>query len=330
MASQEEIKKICQGLFERKIVRVAKPEERIYDQQGNVIAAGLFGIGKGQEFRSERGILLEVLRLIINMVSSNEVFEDFDGDTATLPYLGQWRALCLAKGEIFAWAGEDLKSAFYLLRLPEVWGKYMLIDLLLPGSWFGEGRAEVMLCLNVIPMGWKLAVAIAQHVMRQLVRQTNLVPKELELRRDKPPPCQLDFSSKAFWQVYIDDLGKGRRNRPEEKDETEGWLLAVKSSGQALGFVFDEGPKRQEESSHGESLGARIAGTIPEVVPKPLRCAEGLSIGAHILAEPVPKLKHCEILGGLWIHLAQYGPPVMACFSQLWEVILGRCKAEDR
>ena len=294
MASQAEVKKICQGLFERKIVRVAKPEEMIFDQEGNVIAAGLFGIGKGQEFLNEQGSLVEILRLIINMVGVNEVFEDFDGDTATLPYLGQWRALCLEKGEIFAWAGEDLKSAFYLLLLPEVWGKYMLIDLLLPGSWFGETKAEVMLCLNVIPMGWKLAVAVAQHVMRQLVRQSNMVPKELELRRDKPPPCQQDFSTKAFWQAYIDDLGKGRRLKKKEKDGTEGWLLAVKASGQVLGFVFDEGEKRQAESSKGDSLGARIAGTVPEVFPKPLRCAEGLSIAAHVMSDAIPRLKYCN------------------------------------
>ena len=49
--------------------------------------------------------------------------EDFDGDMATLPYLGQWRSLVLDKGECFFWAGEDLRAAFYLLVLPAVWGK---------------------------------------------------------------------------------------------------------------------------------------------------------------------------------------------------------------
>ena len=40
----------------------------------------------------------------------------------------------------------------------------------------------MLLCLNVIPMGWKLAVATAQHVMRQLAKKSNEIPRELELR----------------------------------------------------------------------------------------------------------------------------------------------------
>ena len=120
MAREDEAKMICIGLVKRKILRVADAKERIYDKDGNVIASGLFGLGKGVEFTSLDGRLLEILRLIINMVGPNEVIEDFEGDTSTLPYLGQWRATTLQRGEIFRWSGEDLRSAFYLLKLPRV------------------------------------------------------------------------------------------------------------------------------------------------------------------------------------------------------------------
>ena len=198
MATEEEAKKICVGLVKRKILRVAGADERIYDKEGNVIASGLFGLGKGVEFTSQDGRLLEILRLIINMVGPNEVIEDFEGDTATLPYLGQWRSTTLQRGEIFRWSDEDLRSAFYPLLIPLIWGKFMLIDWLLPGAWFGVQEDWVMLCLNVIPMGWKLAVAIAQHVMRNLVKKSGQIPAELELRRDRPPPCQKDFATQKL------------------------------------------------------------------------------------------------------------------------------------
>jgi len=122
--------------------RMAKPEERISDQEGNVIAAGLCGIGKGKEFLNKHGDMVEDLQLIINRVRANVAFKDFDGDAATLPDLGPWRALDLEKCEIFAWAEEILKTACYLLQLPEIWEKFMLIDLFVPGSWFREERAE--------------------------------------------------------------------------------------------------------------------------------------------------------------------------------------------
>ena len=48
------------------------------------------------------------------------------------------------------------------------------------------------------------------------------------------------------------------------------------------------------------------------------------------MGEDVPTTKQVEILGGLWIFLAQYAPPLMSCFNQLWEIILERCEKEKR
>ena len=57
-------------------------------------------------------------------------------------------------------------------------------------------------------------------------------------------------------------------------------MLLVQKSGQALGFVFDDGDKRQDETAEGESLGSRIDGRELEVTPKPLRCAEAVGIAS--------------------------------------------------
>ena len=147
------------------------------------------------------GVCAEILRLIINLVPSNELQKDYDGDTKTLPYLGNRESILLEKGLYFFWSGEDLRSAFYLFELPEAWGRYFLINLQVPGWRVGRKEDFVMLTCNVIPMGWKLAVGIVQHCMRELVRRSELMPAELELRRDRPPPVAEDFHVQKFWQT---------------------------------------------------------------------------------------------------------------------------------
>ena len=124
MASKEEAWAIAVELVKRGIFRVAQNDEQIFDGEGSPITAGLFGIGKGKWPEGLEGCdLHEILRLIINMVGSNDVMEDFQGETSTLPYLGQWRSISMEKGCCLHWSGEDLRCAFYLLRLPKVWGK---------------------------------------------------------------------------------------------------------------------------------------------------------------------------------------------------------------
>ena len=142
-----------------------------------------------------------------------------------------------------------------------------------------------MSCLIVFPMGWKLAVPMAQHVMRRLTTKNNEIPRKLALRRDKLPPCQEDFSTKRFWQVFVDDVAKGRRRRDGEVDDSQGWLIVVKKSGQQVGFVLDDGQKtacrkrhwsfpwqpHQQYGSGGEAEAASVRGGRQRGMP----CKEG-------------------------------------------------------
>jgi len=81
MASkEEEAWTIAVELVKRRIFRIAKDDEQIFDGEGNPITAGLFGIGKGKLPPGFEGCdLHETLRLIINMVGPNDVMEDFQG-----------------------------------------------------------------------------------------------------------------------------------------------------------------------------------------------------------------------------------------------------------
>ena len=134
----------------------------------------------------------------------------------------------------------------------------------------------VMMTCNVIPMGWKLAVGIVQHCMRELVRRSELVPAEPELRRDRPPPVGEDFYVQKSWQSYIDDLGRGATSAVPKPPPADGWLLAARQRGECLGFVFEDSEKRQDDTTGGLSLGSTVDGMNLIVRPKGKRLWEML------------------------------------------------------
>ena len=329
MASKEEAWAIAAELVKRGVFRIADDDEEVLDGEGNPVTAGLFGIGKGKWPEGFEGSdLHEILRLIINLIGSNDLMDDLQGETSTLPYLGQWRAISLEKGCWYHWSGEDLRCAFYLLRLPKPWGKFFVINMWIPGHLLGSPRAWERVCCNVVPMGWKLAVAVAQHCLRRLAAHSEALPPSLELRRDRPPPCDDSFFSPTLWEAFIDDLSKGRAAKKGDEDQTSGWLLAVRETGEPLGFVFDDGDKRQDNTLDGVSLGSAIVGKKLLVMPKPGRILDGLGLAATLMSSAFPKAKHVEIVGGLWIFLIQYAPAVMACGDEIWNIILGKTPPE--
>ena len=101
-----------------------------------------------------------------------------------------------------------------------------------------------MLTCNVIPMGWKLAVGIVQHCMRERVRRFEVMPAELELRRDRPPPVDGNFFVQKFWQHYTDNLSRGTTSESSMPPAKDGWLLTARQTGEALGFIFEDGEKK--------------------------------------------------------------------------------------
>ena len=131
----------------------------------------------------------EILRLIINLVPSNELQEHLEGDLRTLPHFGMWSALELMEQELFVWSGDDISCAFYIFGLPPAWLPWFVLDWPLePSLWGGEGTTPEHLALAVIPMGWCNAVAICQSNLRTLVMSDppkgGGLPARFELRKE--------------------------------------------------------------------------------------------------------------------------------------------------
>eukprot|EP00974_Lingulodinium_polyedra_P095778 9284224-Lingulodinium_polyedra.AAC.1 len=64
----------------------------------------------------------------MNLTATNELQRDFPGDIELLPHLGQWRNIFLEGDEVFMWSWDDLKGAFYLLRLSDAWAPVFAFD----------------------------------------------------------------------------------------------------------------------------------------------------------------------------------------------------------
>ena len=85
----------------------------------------MFGVGKGKTTMMPDGSLAEILRLIANLIPSNEVQEQVIGDNGTLPYPGCWQSLLLESDTIVFWNSEDMQASFFLFELPPTWGKIL-------------------------------------------------------------------------------------------------------------------------------------------------------------------------------------------------------------
>ena len=108
---------IGHGLYKRGILRLCTKDDLIWDAHRNLLAAGSFGVGTGNNLTLEDGTLAEVLRLIANPIPSDEVQEEVVGDNGTLPWPGCWQTLLLHEEPLLFWNCEDMYASFYLFKV---------------------------------------------------------------------------------------------------------------------------------------------------------------------------------------------------------------------
>ena len=85
MAASSEAALIAKNLLDRGLVRILF-ENELVEVGGRPLLNGLFGVSKGKPVPGNEH--LTVLRLIMNLIASNSVMQDFRGDIDALPYFG--------------------------------------------------------------------------------------------------------------------------------------------------------------------------------------------------------------------------------------------------
>ena len=221
------------------------------------------------------GAWKEVLRLIINLVPSNELFEVSEFDTGSIPHVGQWISVELLGQELLLWSGDDMRCAFYLFGLPVEWAPYMVIDGALDPTLFGQPAGEDMwLYVRVVPMGWINAVGVCQYLMRRLSVERPPagagLPRGAELRKDRNHPVNVDLRCSTWWQAYLDgeDLAEAMPTSDARRlqGEISEWQSALRGA-----MARHEIPLNTEKgcvrSFKGETLGGSIDGEVGRAHP---------------------------------------------------------------
>ena len=85
---------ICQGLIAKNICAV-KPIEELYHVDQEPLLNGMFGVGKGEFIDG-----VETQRLIMNLITLNNLCEPLVGGLATLPNISSFGAYVMGEGEL--------------------------------------------------------------------------------------------------------------------------------------------------------------------------------------------------------------------------------------
>ena len=177
MTSKEEGVCIARKLLELGLIRVLSDSELI--RIGNrplLNLNGLFGVTKGKAVPEAPH--LEVLRLIMNLTTSNSVMKDLRGDIPALPYFGQWRAIILAPSETMLWSFEDMVGCCHLFRLPDEWSPYFAFNMSFTSAELGlPGDERVWSGSRVMLMGWSNSMGTAQYLHRRFLAKATGSPQ---------------------------------------------------------------------------------------------------------------------------------------------------------
>jgi hypothetical protein len=122
------------------------------------------------------------------------------------------------------------------------------------------------------------------------------LPPQLELRKDQPIPCDENFQTQDFWQIYIDNFDEARSHRSSQENpprigQPSEWSLLLRETGEKLGIVFQDDPeklKRQEIRT--KTLGAESTSNS-RIRPSMQRMIDFAGMVAATLSEPTPSLK---------------------------------------
>ena len=240
--TREEWCKVARVLVEKQILAPID-RESIFRVRGEPLLNGVFTVEKkGVAAPGEH----RITRLIMNCVPSNSIQRLMVGDLPTLSASSQWTAAYLRPSQVLLWSGDDQRGAYYAWALPADWRPFMAFRWPVPGHVVGcPDQREVFLASAVIPMGWKNAVSLFQHLHRQLglspVPAGAGLPPDWEWRRDRPVPGSAVAEGGGWIQYYLDDF-----DAPEFVDRTD-W--------QRLRGILSATHRRQREAYARKGVG---------------------------------------------------------------------------
>ena len=102
---------------------------------------------------------------------ANLVCRGIEGDVATLPTWATMSPLQLMPCEDLVISSEDVRCFFYIFQVPREWSSFLGFNKPIPREMWPDDDGPYYLASQVLPMGFKNSVSLAQHVHRAMVRR---------------------------------------------------------------------------------------------------------------------------------------------------------------
>lgn len=322
-ADEGEMQLIADELVDRGICQWIRSDD-VAVYRGKKVLNGLFGVEKGTKLDNEK----PVLRLIMNLVSSNATMRQFTGAVKSLPSITSWMLTVLEEGEELRIWQSDMCNAFYLFRIPDVWLAHLAFNVRRQ-FWdpIEEAWKESFLACNVLPMGWLSSVAVMQEISERIL-QFRLAEDSFQLVRHHPVPTwmvgvlqEARSSGRHWWHVYLDNFAAGEIVSPTG-DWSQGEQIhqMAELAWREAGVLSSE-KKRRSGVLSVEELGANIEGVLHYVGGSPQRFLKLVHATLWTLQQPHLSKKLVQVIAGRWIHVLQFRRPGMSILECTWEYI---------
>lgn len=320
----EEVK-VFNLLHSRGVINWIKAGDAFSDSRGTYLS-GLFGVIKPGKTTSTGK---PVLRVIMNLIPSNSLFDIIQGDISLLPSATQWMPLCVSDGEEISLSQSDMSAAFYLFSIPHCWQPYMVfnfrakgcevgLDGLDPDGWYRP-------TCRALPMGWASSVGLMQAVSREILLSRGL-PPQLELKKTGLIPswftkvAEASTPQRMWWQVYLDNFMSGHVGNPGDLGGDVGLQEKAMHAWESAGVLTAK--DKQVVGVHcATELGVRIDGVLGLLGGSPERVLKTVYVTLHHLANAWWSKKEAQVVLGRWIFLLQYRRAAMGVLSRSWQVL---------
>ena len=317
------------------------PEGDIAVVDGELILNGGFGVEKlGDDPIDLAGVLLAVLRLIINLIPANASQIQIQGDIDDLPATGQLTAVAVCEDETLLWSGADRKCFFYCFTLPAVWWPWMALSRSVRGATLGRPELRrARAAVRVVGMGWLSAVGVTQHLHKNLLKHESQLPRELpaarEVTRRRPFPMGTTREQRHAWAIYIDNLEIMEvvdRNEAEQlKGSISPLLEAAKENYDVAGSAGND-KKEVRRVTQVVTLGERIDGEQGWRSPPSGYGTRLALMTCWLMARGrVPRV-WAQVLLGRWVRVQGFRRPTAVAFASTWPWLAkmrGNCLPRD-
>ena len=318
LISSEAWPDVCRGLLGNGVC-IPVLERDIFHVHGQPLLNGLFGVPKGEQ---EQGI--EIHRLIMDLRPCNKVVRGIEGDVSTLPSWATMAPLQLMPSEDLVISSEDVRCFFYIFKVPREWSSFLAFNRAIPPELCPDDQGVYYLASQVLPMGFKNSVSLAQHVHRVMVRRAGditggcLQPQQ-EIRKDRP------FTSHSeLHRVYLDNFDLlekvDKRTTALLQGELSGSVLALRSEYERWG-----GPRHPKKSvvreSQAEVQGAIVDGIGGRAYPKPIKILKYAQLASLLVGEKRCSLKQAQVVAGGLVYMSMFRRPMLGSLNAVWKFI---------